>query len=198
MSNQPLTKNDASSAGTEFMRHVSPWTTREKIGRVLWGFVESTLFRFSPQPCYAWRGWLLRLFGAKLDRHVFVRATVHIEVPWNLRIGEHSAVGDHAILYSLGMITIGRYVTVSQYAHLCAGTHDTTSRTMTLLREPITIGDDVWIAADAFVGPGVTVGDRTVVGARSSVFKDLPSGVVAVGNPAKPIKERKWRSDHSV
>jgi putative colanic acid biosynthesis acetyltransferase WcaF len=135
---------------------------------------------------------LLRLFGARLAAHVKVRRTVRIEVPWNLEIGEHSAIGDFAILYSLGTITIGRYVTVSQYAHLCAGTHETRTRAMTLLRPPIRLGDDVWIATDAFVGPGVTIGDRTILGARASAFSDLPGDVIAVGNPAKAIKQREF------
>ena len=137
----------------------------------------------------------MRLFGAKLGPAVKIRKTVHVEIPWNLTVGEHSAVGDHAILYCLGPVMIGRYVTISQYAHLCAGTHDTHNRAMTLLRPPITIGDDAWIAADAFVGPGVTVGARTVLGARSSAFKDLPPDVIAVGNPAKAIKPREFTAE---
>jgi putative colanic acid biosynthesis acetyltransferase WcaF len=171
-------------------RHRSPWTTRQKLGRAAWGVVQGTLFRLSPHNAYGWRRMLLRLFGAKLAAHVKVRRTVRIEVPWNLEMGEHSAVGDFAILYSLGMITIGRYVTISQYAHLCAGTHETRTREMTLLRPPIRLGDDVWIATDAFVGPGVTIGDRTILGARASAFSDLPADVIAVGNPAKAIRKR--------
>jgi putative colanic acid biosynthesis acetyltransferase WcaF len=50
----------------------------------------------------------------------------------------------------------------------------------------------VWVAADAFVGPGVTIGARTVLGARASAFADLPGDVIAVGNPAKPIKPREF------
>ena len=135
---------------------------------------------------------LLRLFGAELAGHVRIRPTVRIEIPWNLTIGEHSAVGDFAILYSLGPITLGEYVTISQYAHLCAGTHETRTRAMTLIKSPITIGNDVWIAADAFVGPGVTIGDRAILGARASTFKDIPAGVVAGGNPSRVIKPREF------
>jgi putative colanic acid biosynthesis acetyltransferase WcaF len=113
-----------------------------------------------------------------------------VDVPWNLTIGANSSVGDHAILYCLGKVTLGRHVTISQYAHLCAGTHETDTRRMLLLRPPITIGDDAWIAADVFVGPGVVIGAGTLVGARSNVFSDLPSGVVALGSPARPVRPR--------
>lgn len=133
---------------------------------------------------------LLRWFGAKLGRNVRIRRTVKFEIPWNVKLGDDVSVGDGAILYALGPIDIGDRSFLSQYAHLCAGTHDFTDPTYPLLRPPISVGADCWIAADAFVGPGVRIGDRTVVGARASVFSDLPADVIAVGNPAKPIKAR--------
>jgi putative colanic acid biosynthesis acetyltransferase WcaF len=176
-----------------YTRHRSPWSTRQKIARMVWYFVQATFFRLSIHNAYRWRAFLMRLFGAKLGRQVRVRRTVRIEIPWHLRIGDGTVVGDFAILYSLGQITLGRNVTISQYAHLCAGTHDLTTREFTLICTPITLGDDVWVAADAFVGPGVTIGDRTVLGARSSAFGDLPAGVIAVGTPAKAIKPRVLR-----
>lgn len=178
------------SAELQRHRSTSPWTLGINIRRAIWMCVRSFLFRPSFHNWYAWRRFLLRRLGARIGRDVRIRPTAWIEMPWNLDIGDHTIVGDHAILYSLGRIRIGRLSVISQYAHICAGTHDHTQRAFPLLTPPIAIGDEVWIAADAFVGPGVTVGDRTVVGARSSVFGDLPPDVVAVGNPAKPIKQR--------
>jgi len=171
-------------------RHLSPWSTRDKIKRLIWAMVQCTVFRCSPQPAYAWRAWLLRRFGASLGRHVKVRASARIEIPWNLTVGDHSALGDQAILYCLGPVTIGRYVTISQYAHLCAGTHDYRQEAMPLLRPPITIGDHVWVATDVFVGAGVTIGDRAIIGARASVFKDVQPGVVCGGNRARVLRVR--------
>ena len=55
--------------------------------------------------------------------------------------------------------------------------------------QPITIGDNVWVGGGAIICPGVTIGDDTVVGAGAVVTKDLPAGVVAVGNPARVIKQ---------
>ena len=54
---------------------------------------------------------------------------------------------------------------------------------------PIRIGKNCWLGASVVVLPGVTIGDNTVVGAGSIVTKDLPSGVVAVGNPCKILRK---------
>lgn len=53
----------------------------------------------------------------------------------------------------------------------------------------VRIGKNCWIGAGAVILPGVTVGDNTVIGAGSVVTKDIPSGVVAVGNPCKVLRE---------
>src|SRR4051812_7580376 len=99
-------------------RLTSEWTFHQKAARQLWYWVEATLFRLSPRPCYRWRNWLLRRFGARVHPTARIRSTVTVEVPWNLTIGEHTVVGDAVILYCLGEITLGARVTVSQYAHL--------------------------------------------------------------------------------
>ncbi len=171
----------------------SPWSFREKVGRALWMLVGRTLFRWSFHNWYGYRSMLLRCFGARIGKGVAVRPTVRIEVPWMVDLEDEVTIGDFAILYSLGRISIGARTIVSQYAHLCAGTHDYTDHTFRLIRSPITIGRDVWIGADAFVGPGVRVGDLSVLGARSSAYKDLDAEAVHVGNPARAIKRRELR-----
>ena len=54
---------------------------------------------------------------------------------------------------------------------------------------PIVISDGVWLGGGVIVCPGVTIGENTVVGAGSIVVRDLPAGVLAVGNPCRPIRE---------
>ena len=54
--------------------------------------------------------------------------------------------------------------------------------------EPVQIGERVWIGADSMVLRGVTIGDDVVIGARSLVTSDIPSGVLALGVPAKPVR----------
>ena len=174
-------------------RESSPYTVIEKLKRVLWMSASVLLFRCSFHNWYAWRRLVLRCFGAIIGPDVRIRPTAHIEIPWNLTVGQGSVIGDYAILYCLGKITIGRHTVISQYAHLCAGTHDYTTRRFPLIKAPITIGDEVWIAADSFVAPNVIIGDRAVVGARSTVLKNVPPDQIWAGSPAKFIKQRELK-----
>lgn len=54
---------------------------------------------------------------------------------------------------------------------------------------PVTIGKNCWIGAGAIIVPGITIGDNVVIGAGSVVTKDIPSNVVAVGNPCRVLRE---------
>ena len=126
----------------------SVWSTRDKVRRVAWMVVRTTLFRPSFHNWYGWRRFVLRLMGAKVGAGVRVRETAHIEIPWNLEIGDDTVVGHEAILYSLGKIRLGRKVTISQYAHLCAGTHDPSDPTFPLLTPPVTVEDGAWVATE--------------------------------------------------
>ena len=54
---------------------------------------------------------------------------------------------------------------------------------------PVRIGKNCWLGAGVVVMPGVTIGDNTVIGAGSIVTKDIPSNVVAVGNPCRVMRE---------
>ncbi|QOZ11547.1 WcaF family extracellular polysaccharide biosynthesis acetyltransferase [Bradyrhizobium sp. CCBAU 51765] len=157
---------------------------------LLWQVVQSTLFALSPQPFFAWRRFLLRLFGAKIGRKVLLRPTVRVTYPWKTEIGDYSWIGDHVELYSLDCISIGSHSVISQRSYLCTGSHDMADLAFSYITAPITVGDQVWIASDVFVAPGVKVGRGAVVGARSTVREDVPPEVVAIGEPARVVRDR--------
>jgi len=171
-------------------RAKSEWTLTEQFGRALWDFFRRPLFLWTPRPLWAWRRVILRLFGARIGRNVRFHPSARIAIPWNLSADDNAAIGDAAILYSLGAISIGRDATISQHAHLCAGSHDFRRADLPLLRGPIAIAHGAWICADAFVGPNVKVGRMAIVGARAVVVRDVPDHAIVVGNPARIVGER--------
>ncbi|MGO8926609.1 MAG: putative colanic acid biosynthesis acetyltransferase [Limisphaerales bacterium] len=173
-------------------RQSAKYSRAQMVRRLLW-IVGQSLFRLSPRPFFACRRLILRCFGATVGAYVHTYPSTRIYFPWNLTVGDWSAIGENMLVYNLGPVTIGQKVTISHGAHLCAGTHDYTRADMPLLKPSITIGDQVWICADAFVGPGVTVGEGAVVGARAVVIKDVAPWTVVAGNPAQPIKKRELR-----
>jgi len=170
-------------------RRTRNYTKGEMVRRILWG-AGGLLFRFSPRPCFGWRRFLLRCFGAKIGANVNMYASTRIYFPWNLTVGDWSAIGEEAFIYNLGPVTLGEKVTISHRAQLCAGTHDYTQPDLPLIKPPIVIHDQTWICADAFVGPGVTVGEGAIVGARCVVTKNVEPWAIMAGNPAKFIKKR--------
>ena len=171
-------------------RRAQKYSPGEMLRRVLWTLVHP-FFRFSPRPCFGWRRFLLRCFGAKIGRNAHVYASATIYFPWNLEAGDESAIGEHAYVYNLGRVTIGDRATISYRAHLCAGTHDHTKPDFPLVRAKIDIGPEAWICADAFVGPGVTVGEGAIVGAGAVAMKDVRPWMIVIGNPARESKRRK-------
>lgn len=55
--------------------------------------------------------------------------------------------------------------------------------------KPVTIGNDVWIGGNVIINPGVTIGDDVVIGLGSVVTKDIPSHVIACGNPCRILRK---------
>lgn len=175
-------------------RGARKYTRSETLGRVLWGAARP-LFRFSPRPWFRFRAALLRLFGARIGSGVHIYNTAIIYLPWMLEAQEDASVGEWALIYNLGPVTLGPRATVSQRAHLCAGTHDYLKTSMPLLRPPIAVGADAWVCADAYVGPGVEIGAGAIVGARAVVVGNVEPWTIVAGNPARRIKDRPQHGD---
>lgn len=168
---------------------LSPHSLRNRVGRALWAMVWILLFRPSPWFAGGWRRFLLRIFGAKIDPLAVIHSSVRIWAPWNLRMGKSATLSRDVDCYCVSKVTLQDYAIVSQYSYLCTATHEFENPRRPLISSPIMIGSKVWVCADVFIGPGVEIGDGTVVGARSSVFTNLPARCVAVGQPAKAVRQ---------
>lgn len=164
---------------------------RHRLLRAAWTVCWGALASWTPPPLHGWRRMLLRLFGARIAPTAHVYGSARIWYPPNLEMAAHACLGPRVNCYCMAPISLGPYALASQGAHLCAGTHDVDDPNFQLMVKPIRIGASAWIAAEAFVGPGVTVGDGAVLGARGVLFRDLPAGQIAAGNPARILRARR-------
>nr|AEE65503.1 galactoside O-acetyltransferase [uncultured bacterium BAC AB649/1850] len=120
-----------------------------------------------------------------------------IRPPFRCDYGRHTTIGARTfanfglICLDVAPITIGDDVQIGPNVQLLTPLHPVAAglrRDKWEAARPITIGDNVWLGGGVIVCPGVTIGADTVVGAGAVVVRDLPAGVVAVGNPARVVK----------
>ena len=153
----------------------------------LWVFARCLFFQNAlPWPPRL-RVTLLRAFGAKIGRHVIVRANVNISFPWRLQVGDHVWIGEDVGILSLAQVTIESNVCISQRVYLCTGSHEFRREDFKLKVAPITVRTGSWVAAAAFAGPGVEIGLGSVVSAGSVVLENVPANVLVQGNPARVV-----------
>jgi len=161
-----------------------------KLLRALWGLFQLPFLPHTPKGLSPLRIALLKLFGAKIGPACEVSGGVKIWVPWNLTMGERSAIGFNAEIYNFAPVTIGKHVVISQYNYICTSTHDYTHPNFPLVSKPIEIRSQAWVASGCLISPGVTIGEGAVIGARSLVTKSMPAWTVCAGSPCKPLKPR--------
>ncbi len=131
------------------------------------------------------------LFGS-LDETAFVRAPVYVDYGSQITIGPRTFINMGLTALDVAPISIGADCQIGPHVQLLTPTHpvDPQPRRDKLeAAKPITIGDNVWLGGGVIVCPGVTIGENSVIGAGSVVTKDIPANVVAVGNPARVIRE---------
>jgi maltose O-acetyltransferase len=121
-----------------------------------------------------------------------LRSPVYVDYGSNIRIGARCFANYGLVALDVAAITIGDDVQLGPNVQLLTPTHPLEAeprRRKWEAAEPITIGDNVWLGGGVIVCPGVTIGEDTVVGAGAVVTRDLPPGVLALGNPARVVRE---------
>jgi len=121
-----------------------------------------------------------------------LRPPLQCDFGYQTTIGARTFVNWGVVLLDVATITIGDDVQIGPHVQLLTATHPLEPgprRDKWEAAEPITIGDNVWLGGGVIVCPGVTIGADTVVGAGSVVTRDLPAGVLAVGSPARVVRE---------
>lgn len=158
----------------------------------VWWIIQATAFAMSPQVAFGWRRWLLRLFGAQIGTGVKLRASCRTTYPWNLKIGDHSQIGDNVEFYNLAPVYVGEHVVISQGCYICTAGHDPARADFAIYRSPVVIQDQVWLAAQCFVMPGLTIAEGTFAMVRSLITRSTEEGAVVSGAPAT---QAGWRDD---
>ena len=106
----------------------------------------------------------------KIGKNVFINACCRFQDQGGIEIGDGSLIGHNTTIATLN--------------------HDfNPAKRQNLTPSPVKIGKNVWIGSDCTILPGVTIGDGAIIGAGSVVTKSVPKNTIAVGNPARVIKE---------
>ncbi|HYP75229.1 MAG TPA: sugar O-acetyltransferase [Polyangiaceae bacterium] len=108
----------------------------------------------------------------------------------NIHLGKRVYFNFNCVVLDVCPVHIGEHTLFGPAVQIYTATHplDAEQRRTHEYAKPIRIGSDCWVGGGAIILPGVTIGDRTVVGAGSVVTKDLPSNVIAAGNPCRVIR----------
>ena len=157
------------------------------------GRVQELLAEFNGSPPGAWdeRDRLLRRMLRRVGERVVVRPRFFCEYG-AISIGDRTFVNVDAVMLDVAPITIGAACQIATKVQLLTATHPIDPEPRRIgweSAEPIAIADNVWLGGGVIVCPGVSIGQDTVVGAGAVVTKDLPAGVVAVGVPARILRE---------
>jgi maltose O-acetyltransferase len=123
---------------------------------------------------------------------VHIRPPFHLEYGTRVSIGARTFFNYDCLMLDVAPVTIGAACQVASRVQFITATHPIDPEPRRIGWEsakPIVVGDNVWLSSGVIVCPGVTIGDHTVVGAGAVVTRDLAAGVVAMGVPARVVRD---------
>lgn len=134
---------------------------------------------------------LIRKILGKAKQNCNVHSPFNCDYGCNIEVGENFFSNYNLVILDCAKVTIGDNVLIAPNVGIYTAGHplDVEQRSRLEYAYPVTIGSNVWIGGGVSILPGVTIGDNTVIGAGSVVTKDIPSNVLAYGNPCRVIRE---------
>jgi maltose O-acetyltransferase len=149
------------------------------------------LFNTSTEAELARRQQLLGEILGKLGRDVWIEPPFYFDYGGFIELGDKVYMNINCVILDCSHVRIGSQTMLAPGVQIFAAYHpiDATQRCAgPEYAKPVTIGEQAWIGGGAIICPGVTIGDRTTIGAGSVVTRDIPSDVVAVGNPCRVVR----------
>jgi len=135
---------------------------------------------------------MIRFLFGKTGKQFCITAPFWCDYGYNIEIGENFYTNHNCIILDGAKVIFGDNVFIAPNCTFSTAGHpiDSEQRNEGLeYAYLIVVGDNVWIGASVTVLPGVTIGSNVVIGAGSVVNRDIPDGVVAVGNPCRVLRE---------
>jgi maltose O-acetyltransferase len=151
----------------------------------------SLLQEINGQPDEEERLALLRELLGRIGRGSFIQPPFACDYGYNVSVGDDVFINFNTVILGCAAVTIGDGAQIGPAVQLLAADHPRDAQSRRDLLEfarPVSIGSNAWLGAAVVVLPGVSVGDDSVIGAGSVVTRDVPSGVVAVGNPCRVVR----------
>jgi maltose O-acetyltransferase len=139
------------------------------------------------------------LLGAVGDDQIIINQPFYCDYGKQIRVGKRFFANFHFTVLDEAPVTIGDDCFIGPNVSIYTACHSTDPIERNSRREwaeAVTIGNNVWIGGSVTILPGVTIGDNVTIGAGSVVTHDIPSGVVAVGNPCRVLKRLDERYRH--
>lgn len=138
------------------------------------------------------RDQIIRKVFAEVGENCYIEPPFYANWGCNMHVGKDFYANFSLTVVDDADIYIGDSVMIAPNVTIATGTHPIAPELREMIYQynmPVRIGNRVWIGAGSIILPGVTIGDNTVIGAGSVVTKDIPSGVVAVGNPCRVMRK---------
>lgn len=134
---------------------------------------------------------LKNLIGKMADDNALIIQPFFCDYGKHIRVGKRFFANFNFTVLDEAYVTIGDDCFIGPNVSIYTACHSTNPIERNSRKEwalPVTIGKNVWIGGSVTILPGVTIGDNVTIGAGSVVVKDIPSNVIAVGNPCRVIK----------
>ena len=129
------------------------------------------------------------LTASKIDDSCFIIPPFYTEFGKNIKMGKEVFINTCCHFQDNGGIEIGDGTMFGNNVTIATLNHDIDPKTRyNATPKPVKIGKKVWIGSNCTILPGVKIGDNSIIGAGSVVVKSIPANSIAVGNPAKVIK----------